>query len=50
MKRNPGLWLTIIILVAVAAGIFVYPKSFGAKYEPWKLGLDLEGGAHLVIR
>jgi hypothetical protein len=37
MKRNPGLWLTIIVLVAVAAGIFVYPKSFGANHQPLKL-------------
>jgi protein-export SecD/SecF family membrane protein len=50
MKKNPGLWLTIIVLVAVAAGIFVYPKSFGANHEPWKLGLDLVGGAHLVYQ
>jgi preprotein translocase subunit SecD len=50
MKKNPGLWLMVIILVAVAAGIFVYPKSFGATHEPWKLGLDLVGGAHLVYQ
>ncbi len=48
MKRHPGLFLVLIVLVAIAAGLFVYPKGFGAKTLPWKLGLDLEGGAHLV--
>ena len=48
MKRNPGFFLALIVIVAVAAAFFVYPKGFGAKELPWKLGLDLEGGAHLV--
>src|SRR6185369_13470558 len=48
MRRHPGLFLGIIVLVAIAAGIFVYPKGWGAKTQPWRLGLDLEGGAHLV--
>jgi protein-export SecD/SecF family membrane protein len=50
MKRHPVAWLTLIILVAIAAGIFVYPKGFGAKVQPWHLGLDLVGGAHLVYQ
>lgn len=48
MRRHPGLYLSIIIIVAIAAAIFVYPKGFGARTEPWKLGLDLVGGSHLV--
>jgi protein-export SecD/SecF family membrane protein len=36
--------------VAIAAGFFVYPKGIGAHYEPWKLGLDLVGGSHLVYQ
>jgi protein-export membrane protein SecD len=28
----------------------VYPKGVGEKVEPWKLGLDLVGGSHLVYQ
>lgn len=48
MRRHPGVWLTVIILVAILAAVFVYPKGWGAATRPWQLGLDLEGGAHLV--
>jgi preprotein translocase subunit SecD len=48
MRKHPIFWLCVIILAAVVAGIFSYPKGFGAKYQPWKLGLDLIGGSHLV--
>jgi preprotein translocase subunit SecD len=50
MRRHPGLFLSLIILVAIFAAFFVYPKGFGAKVEPWKLGLDLVGGSHLVYQ
>jgi protein-export SecD/SecF family membrane protein len=48
MKRNPGLFLSIIVLVAIVAAVFVFPKGFGTNVRPWKLGLDLVGGSHLV--
>ena len=48
MRKNPGAFLGIIILLAVLAGFFVYPVYLGYKSRPWKLGLDLEGGSHLV--
>lgn len=48
MRRHPGLFLGIIVLVAIAAAFFVYPRGWGASAQPWRLGLDLEGGAHLV--
>lgn len=38
----------VIVLVAIVAAVFVYPRGWGAKALPWQLGLDLEGGAHLV--
>ena len=50
MRRHPGLFLSLIAIVAVAAGFFVYPKGFGANVAPWKLGLDLAGGSHLVYQ
>lgn len=34
--------------MAVVAGIFVYPKWLGEKFLPWRLGLDLIGGTHLI--
>ncbi|HVM76541.1 MAG TPA: protein translocase subunit SecD [Candidatus Paceibacterota bacterium] len=34
--------------MAIAAGFFVYPKWIGGDYMPWRLGLDLVGGSHLV--
>ena len=50
MRRHPGLYLTIVIIVAIAAALFVYPKNWGAKALPWRLGLDLVGGTHLVYQ
>ena len=38
----------LIVIAAIAAGFFVYPKGFGASNRPWQLGLDLVGGSHLV--
>jgi len=40
--------LLIIILLTIVAGIFIYPRWFGGKYRPWRLGLDLVGGTHLI--
>jgi protein-export membrane protein SecD len=50
MRRHPGLFLSIIVILAIIAGVFVYPKGVGKKVEPWKLGLDLVGGSHLVYQ
>ncbi len=48
MQRYTKLALISIVLVAVLAGFFVYPKGFGKDNMPWRLGLDLVGGSHLV--
>lgn len=50
MRRYQGLILVSIVVVAVLAGFFVYPKFLGAKWRPWRLGLDLVGGSHLVYQ
>ncbi len=50
MRRHPGLFLSLIVILAIIAGVFVYPKGIGEKVEPWKLGLDLVGGSHLVYQ
>lgn len=41
--------LLLVVLLAVAGGFFVYPKSpLAGKVLPWRLGLDLVGGSYLV--
>ncbi len=50
MRRYSGFLLTLIILAAIVAGFFVYPQSPIGKWRPWRLGLDLVGGAHLVYQ
>lgn len=47
-KKYSIILLIIIVILALAAGFFVFPKNYGAKLKPWKLGLDLVGGTHLV--
>lgn len=50
MQRHPGLLLSFIILVAIFASFFVIPNGFGLKSLPWRLGLDLVGGSHLIYK
>jgi len=40
--------LITVLIFAVFAGFFVYPGNFGNKIRPWRLGLDLVGGSHLI--
>ncbi len=49
MRRYPGLFLSLIVLASVLGGFFVSPKFLGEKFRPWRLGLDLVGGSHLVF-
>lgn len=48
MQRHATFYLTLILIAAALTGLFIYPKNFGEKFRPWKLGLDLVGGSHLV--
>lgn len=52
MKKHSGLVLLIIVIIAALAVFFISPFSkpidFGKKYSPWRLGLDLVGGTHLI--
>lgn len=49
MKNTSVILAFVIILsLAVLAAFFVYPAGFGKKFRPWKLGLDLVGGSHLI--
>jgi preprotein translocase subunit SecD len=49
MRRNSGLYLGLIVVLAALAAVFIYPSNLlGNKVRPWRLGLDLVGGTHLV--
>jgi len=48
MKQNSPILLVCIIFLALAAGIFIYPKWLGNRIIPWRLGLDLVGGTTLT--
>lgn len=46
-KRNLLIFIGIILIAGLAA-IFIYPEGYGLSFRPWRLGLDLVGGSHLV--
>ncbi|MFH1188818.1 MAG: protein translocase subunit SecD [bacterium] len=46
--RSPKTILVIILLLTIMSGFFIVPGFIGAKYSPWRLGLDLVGGSVLV--
>ena len=48
MQRYSGFFLFFIALLSALSGVFVYPKFLGDAWRPWRLGLDLVGGSHLV--
>jgi len=52
-KTSAGL-LTMVVLATLAGAFFVYPDNPVlpqlARLQPWRLGLDLVGGAHLIYR
>lgn len=45
MIKRPAILLTAIIIVSAVAVVFINPIS---RFLPWRLGLDLIGGAHLI--
>ncbi|MEE8131586.1 MAG: protein translocase subunit SecD [Candidatus Paceibacterota bacterium] len=47
-KKYSIILLLLIVILAIGAGFFIYPKNYGAQLKPWKLGLDLVGGSHLI--
>ena len=50
-KRRTYIIVGIIFLLAFLAGNLVYPQFLNLPYfpeKPFKLGLDLQGGIHLV--
>jgi len=53
MRKRPVLILILILIFTVFAGFFVFPHPIFryidiSSWLPWRLGLDLVGGTHLV--
>ncbi len=49
MSRKRAIVIFIgIAIISVVGGFFVSPVSFGGKFLPWRLGLDLMGGSQLI--
>jgi preprotein translocase subunit SecD len=48
-KVNLAILILIVIVTAFTAA-FVYPAKWGAKYSPWRMGLDIVGGSALVYQ
>jgi len=50
-KRTAFIFVSLVFLATIVGAFFVYPNSAWQglqKLSPWRLGLDLVGGAHLV--
>lgn len=48
-RRKKSLaFLVLIGAAAILGAFFVFPKGLGKNILPWRLGLDLVGGSHLV--
>ena len=48
MKKYSRLIVVIIFALAILGVFFIYPKYSISKWRPWRLGLDIVGGTHLV--
>jgi protein-export SecD/SecF family membrane protein len=53
-KRTAWIFVVAIVLISVAGAFFVYPNNKVLpqldKLRPWRLGLDLVGGTHLIYK
>lgn len=48
MRNRSVLILFFILVITAGVAFFIYPKWLGAEFAPWRLGLDIVGGARLV--
>ena len=48
MKRSSLLLIALVIVSTVFGIFFIHPDYLGKTLRPWRLGLDLVGGTHLV--
>lgn len=53
-KRTAWIFVLAIVLISVAGAFFVYPNNKVLpqleQLRPWRLGLDLVGGTHLIYK
>ena len=47
---KPRVYALAILILGAAVAWFAYASEFGTINRPFKLGLDLSGGTHLVYR
>jgi len=50
MKRGSLILIVFVFLIAAVGVFFIHPDYIGSKVRPWRLGLDLVGGSHLVYQ
>jgi len=48
MRNKSAAILFLVLIITIIGGFFIYPNQTGSDFRPWRLGLDLVGGAHLV--
>ena len=46
-KKKSVILLLIVLFLTILGALFILPGGIG-KFQPWRLGLDLVGGSHLV--
>lgn len=48
MKKSSIFLILVFAALTVLSTFFIAPDFWGNKWRPWRLGLDLVGGSHLV--
>ncbi len=48
MHRKAVTVFVFVLIITALAAAFVIPRGIGRRILPWRLGLDLVGGSHLV--
>ncbi len=48
MRKRSLVLIAFVVLATVFSALFIHPDYLGTKMRPWRLGLDLVGGSHLV--
>lgn len=48
MKKSSLALISLVVAATVLGVFFIHPDYWGSSTRPWRLGLDLVGGTHLV--
>jgi preprotein translocase subunit SecD len=48
MRKSSLILIAIVVAATVLGVFFIHPDYWGSTTRPWRLGLDLVGGTHLV--